>query len=471
MIARRWRRGAFVALGAAVTLASCSPVIAADAPAAMSPTTIGSTPTVATVLPPTAATVATTAPPTTAATTTTTTPQALLAAELVSLSTWLPAGSCLSASIDGVPAFSFGATTALAPASDEKLLTGLTALDLLGADTRIHTAVMTTAPVAGGVINGDLYFRGMGDPLLATADWVKQFTHPPEPRTKLEDLADRIVATGVRKVTGALIGDDGWLDQSRYPKSWPRSYVTQHQTGPLSALNVNDGYDTLQPKSPPAADPARSAAAILAKLLTDRGVTIVRGPASGRAPAAVTELAAVDSAPMRDIVAEALRESDNQTAELLLRRIGKIVSGPGTTDAGAAVVQAHLTALGLPMAGVKAVDGSGLDRGNRVTCALLAAILDHAGPKSDLSNSLSIAGVDGTLQRRYKNTPFAGRFRAKSGSIKGVLSLAGFASGGGGHILTFAAVMNSPGIDAKGHVIWDALIPILLAYPNAPPKT
>ncbi len=167
----------------------------------------------------------------------------------------------------------------------------------------------------------------------------------------------------------------------------------------MSALSVNDGF-MRNNSFRAAANPAESGAQTLADLLAERGVT-VGGVGSGVAPAGTVEIASIDSAPLPAIVGEELRVSDNGTSELMLKEIGYEASGTGATAAGAAAVTSHLHDEGLPIDGFTMIDGSGLDRGNRVTCNLLTAVLDRAGPHSDLTNDLSIAGRD----RHARSTP------------------------------------------------------------------
>ena len=101
-----------------------------------------------------------------------------------------------------------------------------------------------------------------------------------------------------------------------------------------------------------------------------------------------------------------------------------------------------LTRLGLPTQGSVTVDGSGLDLGNRVTCDLLTAALDHAGPDSVLARSLPVAGQTGTLRNRLNGTPADGKVAAKTGTLDTVNALAGFAHSASGQVLTFAFVIN-----------------------------
>jgi D-alanyl-D-alanine carboxypeptidase/D-alanyl-D-alanine-endopeptidase (penicillin-binding protein 4) len=200
-------------------------------------------------------------------------------------------------------------------------------------------------------------------------------------------------------------------------------------------------------------------------LLQQRGVTVVAGSGSGAAPDGTVELASIQGAPLRDVVGEDLKLSDNGTSELLLKEIGVAASGTGSTLAGAAAVVAHLDEAGLPVEGLTLNDGSGLDRGNTATCEILTAVLDRAGPGSDLTAQMAVAGESGTLDTRFDGTVVEGKVTAKTGSLSGVVGLAGFAEATDGTDVTFALLLNGPQSD-QGFAIWMSLLTTLIEYPN-----
>ncbi len=392
-----------------------------------------------------------------------------LRAELDAYAQALPGGSCLVVALDGERIAERDPDAPLIPASNEKLLTALAALDVLGSDTRLTTQVVAAAPPADGVIEGDLFLVGGGDPLLMTADYAATLRRQPQLRTPIEQLADAVVAAGVREVRGVVVGDESRFDQARLVPSWPSSYLAERQIGPLTALSVNDGFSSFRPNPEPAADPPASAAAVFTDLLRQRGVVVRDGARSGAAPPGAAAVASIDSPPLREVVGEMLAESDNGTAELLLKEVGRVGAASATTAAGLQVVAATLQARGLPVAGTAQLDGSGLDRGNLVTCSLLDGILETAGPTSDLGQGLAVAGQRGTLSARFLGTPAEGRLLGKTGSIREVSSLSGFVTGAAGRTLTFALVVNGPEADRQGYALQDALVGILARYPDAPP--
>ena len=379
----------------------------------------------------------------------------------------LPEPSCLQVSEGGRTLFELGPDVPVIPASTLKLVTAATVLTHLEPSETLRTTVRTEVPVTDGVLVGDLWLVGGGDPVLGTEAWGRSFDRQPALRTSMEALADRVVSSGVRSVQGRILGDDSRYDATRYVPSWPDRY--RQQVGPLSALTVNDGFARFLGGSPPFADPPAGAAGVLTELLRARGVEVVGEPGSGVAPPAVaTELASIESPPVLDLVGQMLRESDNGTAELLLKEVGLRVAGEGSTAAGAAVAEATLGDLGLDVAGVDVVDGSGLDRGNRLTCQLLHGLLREVDAGGEVEGGLAVAGVTGTLAHRFLDTPVSGHLRAKTGSLRDVAALAGYADTRHEGELTFAFVLNGLPARADPARVQSGLAELLVAYPDVP---
>ena len=191
---------------------------------------------------------------------------------------------------------------------------------------------------------------------------------------------------------------------------------------PLGALLVDDGFTSFAPAKS-ASDPAQHAAQVMTQLLAARGVTVAGAPKSG-APSGSTQVAAISSPPLTDIVRELLTSSDNNTAELLLKEIGLAAAGTGSTAAGAAAATQALTSWGVPMAGVQIIDGSGLDRGNRLTCHVLrrrARPWRRAGSRPAWPSPARPA----RWTTPSPTNPVKGRLRAKTGTLTGVKSLTG----------------------------------------------
>ncbi len=180
-----------------------------------------------------------------------------------------------------------GTEEPVVPASTLKLLTAAAVLADLGPDYRFRTRALAPAPEAG-VIRGDLFLVGGGDPILATADYTSRFRRQPQVFTDLEDLAVSVAEAGVTRIEGAVVGDETRYDGERYRPDWPPRYLSGGDVGPLSALSVNDGwaaYPTNEVRGSlvPAPDPAVSAAGVLSFLLQAHGVAVVGPPRSGQA--------------------------------------------------------------------------------------------------------------------------------------------------------------------------------------------
>lgn len=366
---------------------------------------------------------------------------------------------------NGRPLYQHQSSTALVPASTQKLLVAAAALTTLGPDFRFVTSVVApSAPLAGEVPS--LWLVGNGDPLLATPEFIATQASRPRvagyPWTSLAALADAVAAAGVRRVPGGIGGDDHSLDRLRFLPVWPPLYQQDKEIGLLSALSVNEGLSTLVPQPALALDPPGFAASELARLLGQRQVTT--GP-SGRdqaAPAKRVVLASVTSAPLSQIVEAMLRASDNWIAELLVRQIDRATGGSGTTAGGLAVVMRDATALGVPTAGVRMDDGSGLSRTDRATCDELLAALDLGRQLSPISNGLAVAGLTGTLAFRYQRTPIAGKLRAKTGSLDNVGGMVGELSVG--PLLRFALLINKTQPEAAMLAQEDQVVALLATY-------
>ena len=156
------------------------------------------------------------------------------------------------------------------------------------------------------------------------------------------------------------------------------------------------------------------------------------------------EIAAVESAPLGKLLWEMNRDSNNFYAEMLTRQLGKVAKGDDR--AWVTAVGDSLTKLGVDPRGYKLVDGSGLARQNQITPRAIVQTL-QAMTKSPEAltyrNSLALAGVHGTLRSRLRNTPAAGNFWGKTGSLRGVIALSGYVSSPGYDPLVVSIIVNS----------------------------
>ena len=386
--------------------------------------------------------------------------------------------SCASVAVDGVPVTSSNPDLPVIPASNQKLLVAFAALDLLGADHTFTTTV-TAPPIEDGVIDGDVFLVGGGDPLLTSADFVPDggglaVTSP----TSFDALADGLVAAGVTRIRGTVIGDATRYDDEFVVDEWAEG-VAYVEAGPYDALLANDAQ--VVGRSGREDDPAAGAAREFVRLLNDRDIRVDDGWGSGAASNLLPVVASVQSVPLSDVIAEMLGTSDDNTAEMLVKEIGVGASGAGTRAAGLAAISASLEAAGVPMAGVELHDGSGLSASNRVTCSAILAILQRAqgGP---IDAGLPVAGVSGTLTGEFVDGPMVGRLRAKTGTLgnppleedpPAVKALAGYVDprdGPGPGTIQFVLIANTPNVSDENiyRPLWGAFAERLATYPGGP---
>ncbi len=380
--------------------------------------------------------------------------------------------TCSLITENGRVIYSRNAADSLAPASTIKLLTATAALEVLGSDTRLRTSIVAAASAENGVVSGDVFIVGGGDPLLVTTGYRQSLEDPDQLTNDFASLADAVASSGIREIRGNILGDDSRHDRTRWLPAWPTRYQIGGVVGPLSALMVNDGQtgfvdnpDRSNPDRRPG-DPPTLAAATLKTLLEQRGVHVVGSAGSGVAPTENRELAGIDSASIGEIVGEMITDSDNTTAELLTREIALRDSGQATSVAGVTAIRAVLERLGLPLAGFTITDGSGLDPANRVTCSLLVAALTRLPADSPIISSLAIAGRTGTLRKRLLNTPAAGKVKAKTGTLNSVNALVGFAETRSGMRVEFSMIEN--GTDPRGTGVTDGFAERVVTFGDGP---
>jgi serine-type D-Ala-D-Ala carboxypeptidase/endopeptidase (penicillin-binding protein 4) len=377
--------------------------------------------------------------------------------------------SCAQVDDGGVTVYARNGAAALVPASNLKLLTAEAALAKLGPAATFSTSAVAAQAPDKGVIAGPLYLVGGGDPLLATDGYrpsLRTWTESAEPITRLAALADAVKAAGVTRVDG-VTGDDSRFDAQRTVPSWPGSYLSSGTVTRVGALEVDGGTVVAGGRRVPAADPALAAASAFASLLRQRGIAVTGGARHAAAPAGAVAVAAVQSPPLTTVIGETLRESDNLAAEMLVKGLGG-----GTWPNGIAAVHATLAAEGIPLDGVVQVDGSGLDRGARVPCRTVAAVL----ATGHLEPLLPVAARCGTLVGRMVGQPGAQRIVAKTGSLAGVVALSGAASaaplpaqpcppsGASAQPVTFVLLLNGTPSIAIGESVADRVADQVAIY-------
>ncbi|MCF6521766.1 D-alanyl-D-alanine carboxypeptidase/D-alanyl-D-alanine-endopeptidase [Streptomyces sp. JJ36] len=403
--------------------------------------------------------------------------------------------------------YEHGSGTRLMPASNTKLATSVAAMALLGPDHRFRTDVLTDGRRYGGVLRGDLYLRGTGDPTMLAEDYDR--------------LAKQLADSGVRRVTGRLVADDTRFDDQRLGRSWAADDESAYYSSQISPLSVapDTDYDagtvyieaapgdrpgdepkvTVTPPNdyvtidvrgttvpegerdtlgierehgnntividgdiPVGANPTRSwtsvweptgyAAAVFRDALAEHGVRVQGRTRLGRAtPADARRLAHHDSMPLSELMIPFMKLSNNNHAEVLTKAMGAQATGHGTWEAGLEAIEGYLKKEGVDTGELRQVDGSGLSRMNLFPGGELADLLVSVrdAPWYDAwYASLPVACesermVGGTLRSRMCDTPAARNAHAKTGSLTGASGLSGYVTDANGRELVFSILTNN----------------------------
>jgi len=403
------------------------------------------------------------------------------------------------------------------PASNMKNFTVSTALEKLTPDFRFVTSVYAPAmPDESGTIRGDLIIYGRGDPSISTAFNDKDYFKG------MNNLAEKIVASGVRRVEGALIGDESYFSGDALPGSWEWDDLQWYYGAEVSALTVNDNSLDLivRPGSAIGAPasvqllpsvngvllvnntqtsaagtkrdigirrrlgtnvvevygsmplgagaytnyvsvpkPALVFVSMLRQLLEQKGVVITGQTRAIDAefrknaplPANLVEVTKLESPPLSLIAAKTLKPSQNLYTELILRAMGESIgdrANPRWTsaDRGIAVVDKFLQEIGVAPGSVLMHDGSGLSRHDLITPSAVVQVYSYMSRSKTATvwrDSLTIAGVDGTLANRFKGTRGENNVRGKTGTIDQVSSLSGYMTTASGERLAFSFITNN----------------------------
>ena len=398
--------------------------------------------------------------------------------------------------------YSHDADRLFMPASNQKLLTGAVAMQVLGPEYRWRTPVLLRGVQRGHVFRGDVVVIGRGDPSVSDSLQVGGVLSTFDP------IVNALAARGITRIAGAIVTAEdafpgpstgfGWevddvdgpsgaaVDELLFNEGvlrvtvraaakagkrvvverWPTaSYpavsiqaVTRAATDSGPAVNVV--YDTaafaLRVTGTMAlGDSARFTMAYrhpndawraaLRERLEARGIRVVRG-ASPSATAHLDTLVTLESAPLRDVLRRMQKPSQNQIAELLFRTSGLVASGHGSADSARAVAVRTLRLWGVSAEHLAYRDGSGLSRHDYVSPRALVQVLDamHRAPwASTYRQALPLAGVDGTIGNRMKNTPAAGNANAKTGTLDKARSLSGYVTTADGHLILFSMLANN----------------------------
>jgi len=357
------------------------------------------------------------------------------------------------------PLFAQNAARAVPPASVEKLYTSTSALLLMGANAHLSTSVLGAGALdAEGVWHGDLYLRGGGDPTFGSTPFVHSAYGGMG--ASVTTLAQQLTARGIRRVEGQIVGDESFLDSLR---GGPTTGYAQDPEveGTLSGLSFNRGEVGSERGSHA---PAQFAALALLHALRALHVSVTQGVSAAPAPAGAQPLAQVASPPLATLLGLMDRPSDNFFAETLLKDLGALYGGAGSTPAGAAVVRRAMAQhVGIHPT---VYDGSGLSHADRTSPLEVVSLLDAVSGTpvgTVLRSDLAVVGESGTLARRMRGTTAAGRCQAKSGTLNGVSNLAGWCQGEGGHTVAFCFLLDGDG-ELAAHELQDVMTIALARY-------
>jgi D-alanyl-D-alanine carboxypeptidase/D-alanyl-D-alanine-endopeptidase (penicillin-binding protein 4) len=334
---------------------------------------------------------------------------------------------------------------ALPPASTQKSFTSVAALMALPAGFRFTTEVATRAKPTKGRLPGSLWLVAGGDPYLT--------------KSGLHRLAQQVKANGVRYIAADLLLDDSRYDPRRRANGWKSDYVPD-EAGPLSAMAVDE--NTWRDDNAFLSDPALPAARLFRDYLKMEGVTVHGAVKRMRRPADAMTLGRWQSGPLPAVLRRTLKHSNNFAAELVLKEVGKVVSGDPSSAGGHAAVRDVLAQHGVT-AGA-GTDGSGLSAYDRQTAAAQLALLQAADASpiaADFRAGLPVACQDGTLEKRMCDTPAAGRVFAKTGTLPGVRALSGYTTTASGRSVWFSFQLTGISNGAKARDALDAAAVVL----------
>lgn len=322
-------------------------------------------------------------------------------------------------------------TRPMIPASVTKLFTTATALSIMGGNHFFSTLLLTDDfNVSDGIINGDLYIKGYGNGLFTDSD--------------LSQMVSDLIKIGISEITGAVIGDDSYFDDVYLRDDWIPNERANVKLPAISALVLDRNQSIVQRKvgkrtrhyTQNVTNPPLYVASRLKEKLVSNNI-IVKGSAKTGVSPPQFKLLTESRSSMRDIISTVNKNSDNFLAEVLFKTIGAAASGKqGNSLYSQQSIINFIEANGIYKPGTSIVDGSGISRFDQVTLASVTGLLEKMYFDlihfDDFFNSLSIAGVDGTLRNRMTGTFAENNFRGKTGTLNGVTSISGYITTSGG---------------------------------------
>jgi D-alanyl-D-alanine carboxypeptidase/D-alanyl-D-alanine-endopeptidase (penicillin-binding protein 4) len=309
---------------------------------------------------------------------------------------------------------------ALVPASTTKVISSYAILKTWKADFQLETEVY--GDLRGDTVHGDLVFKGLGDPWLTTE--------------RIYLLAQDLKAKGVLKVTGRIRLDQSAFDGQRYGNGWGNT--TSDTTPPILPLSVNCNRDD---RGRIVSDPERLALTLIARILRETGISIEELPSTNSGEP--LKILGFSSVPMRDLVFDINKYSNNFMIEMLVKRFGD-----GSWPRGIRRIQDfYQGVLDLGADKIQITDGSGLSKENRLSAKTLAIVLRAAwndfevGP--EMTSSLKVIGGE-PWKLSVKDPNLARRVRCKTGHLTDVNTVCGYLQTPDGKLRVFVILLNGP---------------------------
>ncbi len=319
------------------------------------------------------------------------------------------------------------------PASNTKLFTTATALSIMGGNFHLATKLLTDdSDLTDGIINGNLYIKGYGNSLFTEKD--------------LLSFVDSLKRIGIREVTGHIIGDDTYFDERYTRDDWITDERANVHLPAVSALVLNRNralaertvryrrHGRIRRRKiryyKNISNPPVYIANILRNKLIVNGIKVKKSSIKGTAPAKVKEITE-SYILLKNLIKEINKHSDNYLAECLFKTIGAVATGKqGNSFYSTQTILRFIQDNGIYSKGTSVVDGSGISRFDQITVGAIVGLLQkmyfNLNLFEDFYNSLSIAGVDGTLEHRMRKTAAENNFHGKTGTLNGVSSLSGY---------------------------------------------
>jgi D-alanyl-D-alanine carboxypeptidase len=356
------------------------------------------------------------------------------------------------------------------PASNTKLFTSTVALELMGGDYLLSTKILSDDyDFSDGIIEGNIYVKGFGNPVFRSDD--------------LEDVVKKLYESGIRKITGDVVGDDTYFDDVYSRDDWINDERANVKLPPISALVIDRNRTTITKKRRGryrtyfvnVENPPLFAAKKFKKTLTLYGIEVEGNPKSSQT-AETAKTLVESSIQLRDLLQLINKKSDNFLAECLFKTIGAVYSGQqGNSFFSTQAILSYIRDNGIYSVGTQIVDGSGISRFDQVTVGALTGLLEkiyfNINNFEDFYNSLSIAGLDGTLEDRMIGTLAQNNFRGKTGTLNGVSSLSGYLTTADGDDLIICIIFEfTKGGARKYRNIQDSIVEILAGWQNKNPE-